>query len=138
MPTPQKPIYVWRLWVSLGRLALETRICGKDERKIFVLKHADLQSGGEALRGGMEVVEHFVAPPPPHEANCVWIHFVQEEIYGPSYAEEEGTDVGVHEPDSGTVPLTITCMTAVTLALLTCSHVRGYLELAMEVLMVTP
>ena len=61
-----------------------------------MLKHADFQSDGEALRGDVEVVENYFAPPPPHEVDCVRI---QEESHGHSCAEEVGADVGGREPD---------------------------------------
>ena len=72
---------------------------GRAERLVAVLKHLDFQYRREAIRGSLEVEEHFVATSPPHEANFVWIHFIQEERYGPSSAEVAGADFGVHEPN---------------------------------------
>ena len=81
---PQKPFDFGRLRASLIRLVLGTGVCGQDELIISVLKHADFQSDGEALSGGVEVAENSVALPPPHESNYVRIHLGQEESHGPS------------------------------------------------------
>ena len=71
---PQKLLDVGRLRASLGRLILETGVHGQDNFVISVLEYVDRQSRGEALRSGMELVDHSVAPPPPHEAYFVRIH----------------------------------------------------------------
>ena len=99
MTVPQKPLDIGRLQASLGRLILETGVHGQDNCVISVLEYVDRQSRGEALRGGMELVDHSVAPPPPHEAYCVRIHLGQEDIHGPYCAEGVGADVNGHAPD---------------------------------------
>ena len=45
----------------------------------------------------MEVEEHSVALPPPHQADGVWVHPRHEEIYAPPYMEGARADVRLDE-----------------------------------------
>ena len=71
----------------------------RDERVGAMFEHLGCEALCENLLRRVEVVEHCVAPPPPHQVDGVWVNLRHEESHGPSFTEGACADVHLGETD---------------------------------------
>ena len=55
-------------------MALDIGLRGKNERVVVILKHLDANVIVETIGHVVEVLQHGLTAPPPHEADDVWVH----------------------------------------------------------------
>ena len=69
------------------------------ERIVPVLENYLRESWSETLGWCVDVEEHFVAPPPPHQPNCVYVNVQHEECHGLTCVHGEQAKLFGHESD---------------------------------------
>ena len=66
------------------RLALVAGVSRRNEHVCTMLEHILRWDFCENLYCCVEVAEHCIAPSPPNQADCVWVHPCHEEIHSPA------------------------------------------------------
>ena len=81
------------------RLELVAGVSRRNEYVCVMFKHLGHEALGETLCLIVEVADHLVAPPPPHQADGVWVHLRHEDSHDPPSTEGVRDDVRLGETD---------------------------------------
>ena len=81
VPGLQKPLVEGALRYLECRLSLVADVIRRNEHVCAMFEHLGREALGETIFRFVEVAKHRVAPPPLHQADCVWVHPRHEESH---------------------------------------------------------